>query len=93
MVWLYLLALIVLGGIVLLLMGRWSGPEPVEEDPPAGGASDVDELIERARADGLTAEDLDEVRFDSAVRGYRMDQVDALLDTLADRLRDEGTRR
>lgn len=40
-------------------------------------------LPERPRA-----RDVDEVRFDTAVRGYRMDVVDARLDALRDRLRD-----
>jgi DivIVA domain-containing protein len=36
----------------------------------------------------LTAEDLEAVRFTSALRGYRMSEVDALLDRLADELRE-----
>lgn len=34
------------------------------------------------------AHDVDEVRFDTALRGYRMDVVDARLDTLRDRIRE-----
>ena len=36
----------------------------------------------------LTAEDLEAVRFTSALRGYRMSEVDALLDRLVEELRE-----
>jgi DivIVA domain-containing protein len=37
---------------------------------------------------GVSPEALIEVRFDQALRGYRMSQVDAVLDQLAEELRD-----
>jgi DivIVA domain-containing protein len=39
----------------------------------------------------LSADDLLEVRFTTALRGYRMDEVDALLDRLAEELRARET--
>lgn len=35
--------------------------------------------------------DVDNVRFDTALRGYRIDQVDEVLDRLRDRLREQET--
>lgn len=40
----------------------------------------------------VTAEDLDQVRFTVAVRGYRMDEVDAVLDRLRHELADRDAR-
>lgn len=37
------------------------------------------------------AEDLDRIRFSLGLRGYRMDQVDEVLDRLADSLRERDT--
>ena len=83
--WLFLVALAILGVIVLLLMGRWDGaPAPQEES----GASHQGPTRDQLSAGEITPEHLEEVRFDSALRGYRMDQVDALLDTLARQLRE-----
>lgn len=85
--WLYLLALAIIGLVILALAGPWKGePAPREESPEAGG-DDVDLLLSRAADQGLSAEDLETVQFDSAVRGYRMDQVDKLLDALTEQLR------
>lgn len=87
MMWLYLLALIVIGIIVVVLVGRWEGAAAPKEEYGSRGDDDVDLLLERARAEGIAAHDLEEVQFDSAVRGYRMDQVDRLIDALAAQLR------
>lgn len=44
-------------------------------------------------ADGpVRADDLEHVRFGMALRGYRMDEVDALLDRLAAELRERDAR-
>lgn len=97
--WLYLLALAIIGVIILLLIGRWDGAVAPEEE--SGGAlnDDVGRLLAELREDPqssgrITAEHLEQVSFDPALRGYRMDQVDALLDALAEQLRrpEEGTR-
>jgi DivIVA domain-containing protein len=52
-------------------------PEPVTTQPDTG-------LPEHFRAPDITA-----VHFDTALRGYRMDQVDAVLDRLQERLADQ----
>ena len=47
--------ILVIGGVVMVLSGRWSGmSEPERDRRPQGGG-----------------------RFDVAIRGYRMDEVDA----------------
>ena len=83
--WLYLLALAILGVIVLLLMGRWDGAAAPEEE---SGAALQDFARPDLSAGQITPEHLEEIRFDSALRGYRMDQVDALLDRLTQQLRE-----
>lgn len=87
MLWLYLLAVVLLAMVVAALLGRWDGASvPGEESDSA--ESDVDDLLRRRAQEHITAEDLQEVRLDSAVRGYRMDQVDRLLDALGEQLRE-----
>lgn len=88
--WLYLLALAILGGIVLLLMGRWDGAAAPEEE---SGAALQDFARPDLSAGQITPEHLEEIRFDSALRGYRMDQVDALLDALTQQLREARAER
>jgi DivIVA domain-containing protein len=39
-----------------------------------------------ALSDGFTSDEISAVRFDTALRGYRMDQVDAVLDRLQSRI-------
>ena len=85
MTWLYLLALVIIGAIVLLLMGRWDGAAAPEEE--SGAALRSPEAL-RGPDGRIDPEDLEQVRFDPALRGYRMDQVDALLDALAEELRE-----
>lgn len=87
MLWLYLIALAVLGAILVVLIGRWDGAHPPQEEGRGAAPDDVDELLSHAGPAGITARDLDEVVLDSAPRGYRMDQVDKLLDALAVQLR------
>lgn len=89
MLWLYLIALAVLGTVIVVLLGRWDGAQPPAEEGP-GFADDVDELLRRTGSGRITAEDLDGLVFDSAPRGYRMDQVDRLLDALSAQLRREA---
>jgi DivIVA domain-containing protein len=57
-------------GVAALLLGRDRGLEPAEPD----GRS-----VPLPSARPLTESDLGDVRFDTAARGYRMDQVDAAL--------------
>ena len=75
MMWLFaILVVLALGGIAVVAAGRGAPLEEVYDDRP-----DAD-----VPADGpLGAEDLRRVRFSIALRGYRMSEVDALLDRLA----------
>lgn len=81
MTWLIVLALVlVVGGTVVVASGRYAPMAPVHGDRPGP-------RLPRDRA--MTAADLDDVRFTTAVVGYRTDEVDALLA----RLRAEWTAR
>ena len=72
-----ILIVLALGGIALVAAGRGAPLAEVYDDRP-------DALVP---ADGrLRSEDLRRVRFSLAVRGYRMSEVDALLDRLASQL-------
>ncbi len=78
MTW-FLAVLIVLaiGAAAIVATGRGGGLGPAYDDRP-----DVRVPADRP----LTGEDLRTVRFNTAVRGYRADEVDALLERLADQL-------
>ena len=78
MMWFFaILTVLALGGIAVVAAGRGAPMAEVYDDRP-----DV-----RVPASGpLTGEDLRRVRFSLAVRGYRMSEVDALLDRLATEL-------
>ncbi len=72
---LLLVALVVAGVVAAVAVGRVPGglEEPTTSRPS------------RALPDGpLAADDLDRVRFSLGLRGYRMDEVDALLDRVRD---------
>ena len=75
MMWFFaVLVVLALGGIALVAAGRGAPLAPVYDDRP-------DALVP---ADGpLHAADLRRVRFSLAFRGYRMSEVDALLEQLA----------
>jgi DivIVA domain-containing protein len=68
------LVVLVMGGIAVVAAGRGAPMSEVEHDRLA-----VDLPADRP----VTAEDLRRVRFPLALRGYRMADVDALLDRLA----------
>ncbi len=71
------LIVLALGGIAMVAAGRGAPLAEVYDDRPDPGVP----------ADGpLRADDLRRVRFSLAVRGYRMSEVDALLDRLATQL-------
>lgn len=78
MTWLFaVLVVLALGGVAVLAAGR--------------GAPLVEEYDDRPDVDApptgpLRPADLRRVRFPLALRGYRMSEVDALLDRLADQL-------
>ena len=78
MMWFFaVLVVLAMGGVALLAAGRGAPLAPVYDDRP-------DALVP---ADGpLRAADLRRVRFSLAFRGYRMSEVDALLDQLASQM-------
>lgn len=67
-----------LGGAALVLRAGVPGvPDPV-----------TTESFEPPRRGEVEPASLSELRFDQAIRGYRMSQVDAVLDQLGEELRD-----
>jgi DivIVA domain-containing protein len=87
MIWFFAIVLVaLLGAIAVVATGRGGAMGEVYDDRPDS----------RVQADGpLTAHDLARVRFSTAFRGYRMSEVDALLDRLTGELeerREHGER-
>jgi DivIVA domain-containing protein len=78
MIWfLAVVAVALMGVAAVVATGRGGSMVEVFDDRPDA----------RVQADGpLTAADLRQVRFTTALRGYRMSEVDALLDRLAGEL-------
>src|SRR5690349_24785503 len=75
MMWLFAILLVLaMGGIALLAAGRGTPMSEVYDDRP-------DALVP-AEGD-LSGDDLRRVRFSLAFRGYRMSEVDALLERLS----------
>ena len=83
MMWFFAIMIVLaLGGIAVLAAGKGAPLAEVYDDRP-------DAVVP---ADGpLRAEDLRRVRFSLALRGYRMSEVDALLDRLATEREQGGT--
>ena len=77
------LVVLVIGGIVVVAAGR--GEAMVEED--------ADRPEVRLPDGAVTGRDLRDVRFSTAVRGYRAAEVDALLERLARQLDETRTER
>jgi DivIVA domain-containing protein len=75
MTWVFAILIVALIGVVAVAAtGRGGAMAETFDDRPDS----------RVQADGpLTAQDLRRVRFSTAFRGYRMSEVDALLDRLA----------
>ena len=75
MTWFFAVVIVVvMGGIAFVASGRGGALQPTYDDRPDA----------RVPVDGpLTGQDLRRVRFSTAFRGYRMAEVDALLDRLA----------
>ncbi len=84
MIWFFaILVVLALGGVAVVASGRGQPMGPSYDDAP-------DSLVP---SDGpVTADDLRRIRFPLAVRGYRMAEVDALLERLAEE-REEADRR
>jgi len=76
MMWFFaILIVLALGAIAVVAAGRGAPMAPAYDDAP-------DSLVP---ADGpVTADDLRRIRFPIAFRGYRMRDVDALLERLAE---------
>ena len=75
MTWVFAILLVLaLGGIAAVAAGHGTPMAPAEPDRPDPGVP-TDRPV--------TAHDLRTVRFSLGFRGYRMDEVDALLDRLA----------
>jgi DivIVA domain-containing protein len=74
--WLFaILVVLALGGVAVVAAGRGTPMSRAYDDAP-------DSLVP---VDGpVTADDLRRIRFPVAFRGYRMAEVDALLDRLAE---------
>jgi DivIVA domain-containing protein len=74
--WLFaILIVLALGGVAVIAAGRGAPMSTAYDDAP-------DSLVPD---DGpITADDLRRIRFPLAFRGYRMAEVDALLDRLAE---------
>ena len=86
MIWLWVVVLvIVIGAIAIFAAGRDTSMSEAYEDRP-------DTAIPSGRA--LNSDDLHDVRFTTAVRGYRMDEVDAFIDRLREEFiaRERGAR-
>jgi DivIVA domain-containing protein len=78
MMWAFaVLVVLALGGVAVVAAGRGAPLEPAYDDSP-------DTLVPAGRP--ITGDDLRRVRFPLAFRGYRMAEVDALLDRLATEL-------
>lgn len=81
MVWfLGVVIVLVVGAAVVVALGRGGAMQQVYDDRP-------DVLVPADRP--LTGDALRAVRFSVGLRGYRADEVDALLGRLADQLDDE----
>jgi DivIVA domain-containing protein len=76
MMWFFaILVVLALGAVAVVAAGRGRPMDPAYDDAP-------DSLVP---VEGpVTADDLRRIRFPLAVRGYRMAEVDALLERLAD---------
>jgi DivIVA domain-containing protein len=83
-IWLFaILIVLALGGIAVVASGRGAPMSPAYDDAP-------DSLVP---SDGpVTADDLRRIRFPLAFRGYRMAEVDALLERLAEEREEEARR-
>jgi len=75
MTWFFaVLIVLLMGAVAVVAAGRGGSMAEVYDDRPDA----------RVQAEGpLTADDLRRVRFTTALRGYRMSEVDALLERLA----------
>lgn len=82
MIWVLftVVAVLLVGVFAGLLAGR-IGYDPLSEA--------VTSQPDTGLADDFTARSISDVHFDTALRGYRMDQVDHVLDALQDRIAEQ----
>ncbi|SER78060.1 DivIVA domain-containing protein [Pedococcus cremeus] len=82
MIWVLftVVAVLLVGVFAGLLAGR-IGYDPLSEV--------VTSQPDTGLADDFTARSISDVHFDTALRGYRMDQVDHVLDALQDRIAEQ----
>ena len=69
-----LIVVLLIGAVAVVASGRWGGMSPAYDDRP-------DMSVPARQA--LTAADLETARFGVGLRGYRMDEVDTLLERVA----------
>jgi DivIVA domain-containing protein len=82
--WFFALVIVLLiGAVAVVASGRWGSMNEVYDDRP-------DMTVPSGHP--LTAEDIRLSRFAVGVRGYRMDEVDTLLDRLADEVSERDRR-
>lgn len=79
MIWVFFIAVgvLVIGAFAALVLGR-VGYDPLAE----ATTTQADPILSEEFGSG----EISAVRFDTALRGYRMDQVDAVLDRLQTRI-------
>lgn len=83
MMWVFaILIVLAMGGVAMVAAGRGTPLQPSSDDRPVP-------LVSREGPVG--SDDLRRVRFSLAFRGYRMSEVDALLDRLADEREQAGS--
>jgi DivIVA domain-containing protein len=74
--WLAIVAVVVVGLIFMATQGHLGGMPPLVDDRPGPDLPGKD----------LTSDDVRKVRFAVTTRGYSMDQVDGVLDRLANQM-------
>ncbi len=83
---LILLVVLLAGALAALATGRLGGVSVAMSPTPGRSGADVLQGAGIAGDEPMTGAHMAALRFDRAPRGYRMDQVDAVLDRLAEEL-------
>lgn len=81
-----MILILVIAGV--LVLGAVAAAVVLRSGVPGVPDAVTTESFEPPPRGGLAADQLTDLRFDQAVRGYRMSQVDTVLDRLADELRE-----
>ena len=88
MIWVFftVIAVLLIGAVAALVTGR-VGYDPAVEMPTTRLMAEATTTQSApALSDGFASDEISAVRFDTALRGYRMDQVDDVLDRLQARI-------